>query len=84
MASVGRPLLLKSENQSSEAVINPAVGIIRVGTKSKSPSPRKFRGSIDASPVSNRYFGLAVQFFAAACRKSRIACGLRSPKLNSS
>jgi hypothetical protein len=40
VAMVGMPLSLKSENQSSEAVIRPVVGMIFVGTKSRWPKPR--------------------------------------------
>ena len=40
VAIVGMPLSLKSENQSSDAVIKPLDATIFVGTKSRCPKPR--------------------------------------------
>ena len=40
VATVAMLLSLKSENQSSEAVIKPVVATIFVGTKSRWPRPR--------------------------------------------
>ena len=40
VAIVGMPLSLKSENQSSDAVIRLVVGMIFVGTKSRWPNPK--------------------------------------------
>src|SRR5262249_25656963 len=57
---VGYPVCWKSVNQSSEAVLNAAVSMIRVGTKSKSPKPRELRGSSEASPPSSPACGFGV------------------------
>ena len=84
MAISGTPSRSASTNQSSDAVSIVAASMSFVGAKSKSPVPRKLRGSNVASPTRSTKRGGTRQPVRAAWRKSRSATAVLSPPPRSS